>query len=77
MVVGWPSGVRTPEVVFKVNADTVEAPLLATYTKSVGLVRVLPRLVPVAPAMITNENGVRPVETEGVESALNTPVPGA
>src|SRR5581483_2727213 len=76
-VLAMPIGVRTPLVVFKVNADRVDAPLLVTYIKSVGSVSVLPRFVPVAPATITKENGVKPVEIEGVLSALSAPVPGA
>jgi len=76
-VLATPMGVRTPLVVFKLKAERVDAPLFATYMKSVGLVSVLPMFVPVAPEMITREKGVKPVEITGVVRALNTPVPGA
>ena len=77
VVVAMPTGVSTPEVVLNVNSESVDAPLLATYMKSVGLVRVLPTFVPVVPEIITNETGGRPVETTGVARAVSTPLPGA
>jgi hypothetical protein len=66
VVTGVPNTVRTPVAVSRVKAESVDDPLLTTYTKSVGLVRVLPMLLPVVPETMTNETGVWPVETVGV-----------
>ena len=59
-------------LVLRVKTESVDDSLLTTYMKSVGLVTVLPTLIPVVPETMTNEAGAWPVETVGVaESGVN------